>query len=63
MVKMVQKRGFWIIYENCVLSFFWKWCKIEVLMVFEHSGKTTCLAKTWFSSYGQKCSQPIVNIS
>ena len=52
--KMAQKHGFWTFKENYVISFVWNLCKMKVLMVHQHSAKTACLGKIWFSSYSQK---------
>ena len=51
---MAQKHGFWTFKENHVISFVWNLCKMKVLMVHQHSAKTACLGKIWFSSYSQK---------
>ena len=45
MVKNGQKKSFWTLKENLVISFVCKWYKIKVLMVHEHSAKIACLAK------------------
>ena len=34
--KMTPKQGFSTYYENQVISFVWKWCKIKVLVVYEN---------------------------
>ena len=51
---MAQKHGFLIFYENYVISFIWNLCKMKVLLGHQHSAKTACLGKIWFSSYSQK---------
>ena len=51
---MAQKHGFWIFYENQVISFVWNLCKMKVPMVHQHSLKTPCLGNIWFSSYSQR---------
>ena len=35
-------------------SFVWNLLKMKVLMVHQHSAKTACLGKIWFSSYSRK---------
>ena len=37
-----------------LISFVWNLCKMKVLMVHQHSAKSVCLGKIWFSSYSQK---------
>ena len=54
MVKNGPKTWFFGLLENRDISFVWNLCKMEVFMVHQHSVKTACLGKIWFSSYSQK---------
>ena len=51
---MAKKHDFWTFWENHIISLVSNLCKMKVLMVHQHSTKTACLGKIWFSSYSQK---------
>ena len=45
--------------KNFVISFSYKYSKMEINIVVDISPPVSYLAKFWFSSYGPKCCQPI----
>ena len=56
---MGQKLGFFHISENFVISFDWKWSKMQDHTVIGFLAQTSCLPKLWFLRYGPKSSWPI----
>ena len=52
--KNQKKKGFLDFLRKSSYFFVWDWCKTNVLTVFYHSAKTTCLGKIWVLSDDQK---------